>query len=294
MSTAADLNQISDEDLDGLGPGQIEALKAELWEPPRSGLERRREPIVGLGDSWFDYQPAGFDILDFLNARDEYNVIDHGEAGDTLENMAYGTEFKKRSWKPRKPRLNDVIEDLKDNHARVLLVSGGGNDIAGPELDQLLNHAATKKPPLREAHATFLFDEIFRPAFEHIFQRVWAERPDTHIIGHGYGYVLSDGRGVINVFGMGFIGPWLRPAFTRKRITSSKVQQRLMRGLIDRMNDLMESLAAEHPRFHAIDARPILDPTSEVWANELHLRPSYFRKVAAMFHDQIQEVLRED
>src|SRR5262245_26532291 len=48
--------------------------------------------LVAEGDSWFDYLP-GLDILDQLKLRHGYDIVKLSAAGDTLENIAFGTEI---------------------------------------------------------------------------------------------------------------------------------------------------------------------------------------------------------
>lgn len=46
--------------------------------------------IVAEGDSWFDYLP-GTDLVDCLRYHHGYYIKNYAKAGDTLENMIYGT-----------------------------------------------------------------------------------------------------------------------------------------------------------------------------------------------------------
>ncbi|MEO1475933.1 MAG: hypothetical protein AAFS13_06075 [Pseudomonadota bacterium] len=281
-----------DDELDAMTQDDMAAYTAELWES-RSRMDVRAMaetmdvsiPLVAVGDSWFDYQPAGFDILDFLQRMREYQVLDHGEAGDTVENMAYGTEFRRRGFRPRPPRLDEALDDLRDSGAMFFLLSGGGNDVAGPQLEGLLNHAETGLPALRADHVDYLVDTVFRGAFEHIFKRVWAVDPNIQIIGHGYGNAIPDGRAVIRIGAKQWIGPWLRPALTRKRILRADDRQAVVTELITRLNDLLKALDQQYPNYHAIDARAVINHSD--WENELHLKDSAFRRVAMLFHDKI-------
>ena len=68
----------------------------------RAGEENDEEVIVAEGDSWFNYGVgrirAGRDILH--NLTEHYKIIKVAKAGDTLENMVYGTSLN--LWKKRK------------------------------------------------------------------------------------------------------------------------------------------------------------------------------------------------
>ena len=50
--------------------------------------------IVAEGDSWFDY-PLKKDVIDYLIKRG-YAIKKFSKAGDTLENMIYGSDYKKK------------------------------------------------------------------------------------------------------------------------------------------------------------------------------------------------------
>lgn len=290
------LKDMTAEELDAMGRKEVEDYVADLWPARKESYLRTLaaakdhvKPIVGLGDSWFDYQPAGFDILDFLQDMDEYEIINHGDAGDTLENMSYGTDYKKRKWKPKKRRLKEALKDLKESQAKVLLLSAGGNDVTGESLEGLLNHASSGLKALRNAHVNFLFQEALPRAFEQVFKETWAVDPSVQIIGHGYGYAIPDGRGV-GVFGFNFTGPWLRPALTKKRILDMATQQKIITTLINRFADFLMALDAKHENFHALDLRSMLPPSRDFWENELHLKNSAYKAVAAEFDAKIQEV----
>lgn len=295
MITDLNILDLDATELDAMTPDQMASYAADLWRDGSSKLERGRAlstsgrvPIVALGDSWFDYQPIGFDILDFLQRVPEYQIYDHGEAGDTLENMVYGTDFKRRTFRPSKPRLEDTLDDLRLSGAKFLLLSGGGNDFAGNELENLLNHAETGYSPIRDNHLDYLVETVFRGAFEALFERVWAIDPNIQIIGHGYGNAVPDGRAVIQIGRFQWVGPWLRPAFAKKRIVCSCQAQEIITTLISRLNGLLQSLESQYANYHALDARTVIEPSD--WENELHLKNSAFRRVAMLFRDKIDEL----
>ena len=97
-----------------------------------------KKKIVAEGDSWFNYA-AGLDILNHL--------VDLGhamrkiaQAGDSLEDMVFGTKFGLNFSRQGFRTLDHTIQLLKDDHADLLLFSGGGNDIAGDVIDAYFDH----------------------------------------------------------------------------------------------------------------------------------------------------------
>jgi hypothetical protein len=256
-----------------------------------------RIEIVAEGDSWFDYVPAYLenplrgDLLGHLHAMPHYRVQRIAKAGDTLENLVYGTEYDESSWSPAPPQFEATLKLLGSTRPDVFLFSGGGNDLAGPELDGMLNHRATGLPPLRSADADAFFAGFVKGAYRDMIVRVSETSPGTHIFLHGYDYAIPDGRAVIRIVpGWSYIGPWLRPAFVRKRILDIAVMRPIVNDLIRRLNDVLAELAAEFDHVHHIDVRGTVGDGN--WANELHPTSKGFGLVAKLFDEKIRKVIK--
>ncbi len=85
------LQDYSDEQLDRLTPEEIAQMMSELdANTLEFSLEATStEPVlVAEGDSWFDYAPAGLDIIACLKQFFNYKIYNVSKAGDTLDNMA--------------------------------------------------------------------------------------------------------------------------------------------------------------------------------------------------------------
>lgn len=98
--------------------------------------------IVAEGDSWFDY-PLKKDIIDYLIEKG-YGIKKFSKAGDSLENMVYGSEYKKEG--DRVTHLGPIslqktLNAIKKYKPNFVLFSGGGNDIVGSEISNYLNHS---------------------------------------------------------------------------------------------------------------------------------------------------------
>lgn len=284
---------IDDATLDRMTPEEVARIIAQT---EGQALEITRETaapgevLVSEGDSWFDYSLAGLDIIDNLRRFFGYRIHNVAKAGDTLDNMAWGTGFRRRDWHRNRPPLEETLEAVEEYRPRVVLLSGGGNDVAGEEFSSYLNHKASGKPPVRDAYVDYMLKTYFRGALEHIFDEIWGRDDSIHIVFHGYGHAPPDGRAVIRipVFDFQFVGPWLRPALTAKGYTGRLERERIVHDLIDRYNDMLRTLARDDPRgrLHYVDLRPII--RSEDWENELHLCNSAYRRVAAELDRKIQ------
>jgi hypothetical protein len=279
-------------------PEEIQRVKAQLWDSAyekvstRSavrafGLTAQRPTVVAEGDSWFDYLP-GLDILDNLRRDYGYRVIKHAAAGDTIVNMAWGTSIR-RNFGELPAQLPLTLDSIRRHRPQFLLISGGGNDIAGTEFAAFLNHRDSGLPPFRKEFARSVV-AVFERAYRHIIDSAFAINSDLHVIVHGYGNAIPDGTAVINFIpNFKFVGPWLRPSLARNRIDFSTTGRDIVRQLIGMHNDMLAALAADYgAQVHYIDLRPIIADSD--WVNELHLTSAGYRKVAAQFHNLMQSL----
>ncbi len=242
--------------------------------------------IVAQGDSWFDYLP-GTDIIDCLKRHYRYDISKHAKAGDTLENMIYGTDIN-RHFERISPPIDVILRRLGQLKPKVFLFSGGGNDVAGEEFESYLNHNNSGLPVLREQFVNNMINTVFRTCFEDLISRVAEVSRDTHIVVHGYGRTVPTGQGVNFLF-FTFAGPWLRPALAKKGIFDPLAQREAVFTLIDRFNDMLQTLDQNYSQFHYVDLRDMLDPDND-WVDELHLRNSAYARVAERIHQQIQSL----
>jgi hypothetical protein len=239
--------------------------------------------LIAEGDSWFDY--PFFDVLEMLES-DGWKIESGAHKGDNLEDMAYSGG-----------QLDDFtrcIEKIlrRGVEPRAILLSGGGNDIAGDEFAILLNHAASGSKGLSAKVVDGIVDERLAAAYTTILAAVTEVckatigRPIRTII-HGYDYPIPDGRGVLGGFGP-LPGPWLEPGLRRKGYHPVPEGTPMLVTLIDRFNAMLRRVAATggfgHVRY--LDLRKTLaggGSYKDWWANELHPTKKGFRAIAAKF-----------
>jgi lysophospholipase L1-like esterase len=236
------------------------------------GGSRSAGVLVAEGDSWFDY--PWNDIIELLEDRHAYDVESVAHKGDTVEEMAYSggqlEEFTRR------------LEKLIRRHdiPKAILLSAGGNDVAGLEFKILLNHASSPVAGLNQQIVSGVVDERIRFAYVTIISaitRICEVRTGRRIpiLVHGYDYPVPDGRGFLGGWSV-LPGPWLEPGFRAKGYESLDERKKWARELITRFNRMLEGLSAipEYSHVRYVKLLGTLsgeDATYKAWwDNELH------------------------
>lgn len=255
--------------------------------------EPERHPlIVAEGDSWFDYPIKG-DLLDALRKKHGYTIYQVSKAGALLEDMAYGVSSK--FWGNQVPQIVQTMEMVSKYQPSLVLISGGGNDIAGPEFAAYVNRKAKGIDPLREEVVDHMVSTVMRRAYQVFIgamERVATEGGfSLKILGHNYDFPNPDGRGysVTNFIpGFSYVGPWLKPTLDLKGYSSAEGRQILKRILL-KFSDLQDQLAQSNAVFETVSFQGLLSPTSKRdWDNEMHPTWNGFKKIASVMDEKIQ------
>ena len=248
--------------------------------------------LVAEGDSWFDY--PFYDVLKLLDDEFGYRIESGAHRGDAVEAMAYAGGQLQGIVK----RLDQLAQDGKVPKA--ILLSGGGNDIAGPEFGMLLNH---KDSPIAGLNASVLdgvIDQRIRTAYVQILsivtsvsKQLWPRQPPIPILVHGYDYPVPDGRGFLGGWGP-LPGPWLEPGFREKNFADLQERIAIAATLIERFNVMLQSIVAmtEFRHVNYVDLRNTLSTRpadyKKWWGNELHPTREGFIKVTQRFVDVLR------
>jgi lysophospholipase L1-like esterase len=246
--------------------------------PARAGV------LVAEGDSWFDY--PWHDVLRMLEDDHGYDVESVAHKGDTVESMAYGGQLEE---------FTRLIERLLRSQGVIptaILLSGGGNDVAGREFGILINHVRSAHAGLNAQVVRGVIDERVFDAYVAILAAVTAvcrrrTGAPIPIIIHGYAHPVPDGRGVLGGWGA-LPGPWLQPGFHDKGFRERDTCVKMAADLIDRFNAMLRRVTAmtefNHVRY--VDVRGALSNGADYrtwWANELHPTKRGFEAVADRF-----------
>lgn len=248
--------------------------------------------LVAEGDSWFDY-PLN-DVLRLLEDLHAYDVESVAHKGDRIEEMAYGGgQLEELTRRLEKLLRRNVIPTA-------VLLSGGGNDVAGDEFGVLLNHARSVVPGLNEQILAGVIDQRVRIAYITILSaitRVCEQRINQRIpiLVHGYDYPVPDGRGFLGGWGP-LPGPWLELGFREKGFKDMPERLKIAKQLIDRFNAMLKDMASlsEFPHVQYINIRGTLSVGVDYkkwWANELHPTARGFELVTERFASALAGLL---
>jgi lysophospholipase L1-like esterase len=218
--------------------------------------------IAAEGDSWFQYPILLKDVIDCV--FDDYAVFCRSEAGDTLDNMV---------------RRKEYLDALERTGGRLLLLSGGGNDlVAGGELAQ---HLRPFDPAL--APAEYLlpsFNGVLDAAManiERIVRDVGRAFTGASVICHGYDYAVPAN------------GKWLGKPMKSRGIKDASLQKDIATVMVDRLNTRLRTLANQSPRLSYVDCRGVVGAGR--WHDELHPTNAGYADVAARIEAEIKRLL---
>jgi hypothetical protein len=247
--------------------------------------------LVAAGDSWFDYPLH--DVLKLLDDEHGYNIESAAHRGDPIEFMFYQDgQLDKFARCVEKVAAHGVAP-------KAVLLSGGGDDIAGKEFGMLLNNAESQIAGWNGEIVDGLINTRIVTAYKSMLVAI-DEICRTHfkmtppILVHGYDYPVPDGRGFLG--GWPFPGPWLEPGFREKMFADLRANVQLMRDIIDSFNNMLAALVKD-PAFanvRYLDLRNTLSTNLNDyqlwWANELHPTEKGFSAVADKFADALSRL----
>jgi hypothetical protein len=266
-------------------PAKLDAKRSGLVKA--AGGPKSRGTLVAEGDSWFDYPMT--DVLGCLEDEHGFDVDSVAHKGDRIEEMAYsGGQLEDFTRTIERLLRREIIP-------KAVLLSGGGNDIAGDDFAVLLNHAKSARPGLNDAVVKGIIDERIRDCYVAILSavteicRARLGNP-LRIIVHGYGYAVPDGRGFLGGWWI-LPGPWLKPGFDLKDY-GKKARQPVVDALIDRFNSMLKGVSSLPGFGHVmyLDLRSELPSGSNYrdwWTNELHPTERGFKSVARRFANAV-------
>lgn len=254
--------------------------------------------IVAEGDSWFNYIIQK-DVIDYLiEPPHKMPIVSVAKPGHMLIDMTYGTEVHEANGKRKRKedqQITNTLSVVNKYKPKAFLFSGGGNDVAGPELIGYLRHASQNNGKVDWPRVTSLIQDTYGQAYRDLFAKVDEKSPGIQFITHGYTHPFPDGRGAKFPIGRFQVsGPWLGPAFHKMGYVNDTDNFNDIVKMMNLFNDTLQDIASENERFHALDLREIIPINAtnykEWWANELHLKAKGFKAVAGAFAEKMKEL----
>jgi len=266
--------------------GKLERAKQRLYQEPN-------KPIVIMeGDSWFEYPVFLTDVSDYMIQQSQFIAYSVAAAGDEVENMA------------EKAREDDYSFGLHPSeHKRVacFLLSGGGNDIVGKNLETILIPDVKSSNPsdyIHDKNYNKRLNELmgyYREIIVGVTTRY--TNKDFRVLIHGYDYGIPHGPVDWEAPQRdGWTGKYLRAAGVPDE--KRDLQYKIVQELIDRFNESQIKLAKEFKgQVIHVDNRKTIprliesetadwigsDPKEAGWNDELHPNSLGFAKVAKNF-----------
>lgn len=247
------------------------------------GIDKDGEVLVAEGDSWFEY--PWNDVLSMLEENHGYDVEEVATPGHRIQDMAYdGSQLRSFTRKIEKVIRRSIMPSA-------ILLSGGGNDIAGDEFAVLLNNASAPNRGLNQSIVSEIINKRIMNAYVTIISavtEVCKKRigQTVPILMHGYDYAVPDGRGYW------LFGPWLEPGFSGKGYNDMEERKLIVKDLIDQFNEMLGTISRLSGFNHVIhvDIRDTLPNDSSYkswWDNELHPTKDGYEIVARKFADAL-------
>lgn len=227
--------------------------------------------MVSEGDSWFQH-PLLDDIIDNISRM--YPTYCTAAAGDTIRNWFAKGEY---------------LKAVRSVQPRVLILSGGGNDILGDDLKKFLTMFTDG--PEGENPARFFTPEFAKELddiadiYRNIFEHFKTERPDMPILLHSYDYPRPKPANA------GKSSNWLGQYFDKFNITRPADRTAAVKHMIDEFNRRLKKVASKYPdQVHYLDLRNQVRDGQ--WDDEIHPNNSGFQNVSGLFLRKISELLR--
>lgn len=266
---------------------KVAAFEARSARAAAAGKAAPVAPLLLLanGDSWFNYP-----LVDNGPACGETDIlVKLGRIGTPRPHILsvahWGETSVDEMALPKQKRMKDMLQDRANWGRRgkpdAILLSAGGNDIAGDQFCIFINDASAGKP-LNDARlkiAMGIIEASYREFFD--FRNKYAQ--GVPIYGHCYDFAIPDGKSPP----FPGVGPWLQPSLHFSGQTNLAANKRaiieamvLLKGLLDRLARTARN------NFRLIDTHGTIKNESE-WANELHPKEDAFGKFADLFRKRL-------
>jgi hypothetical protein len=235
--------------------------------------------IFAEGDSWFDYPKilgTGGGVIAHIEKLSRVSIL----------NMAhYGDEARAMLSLPQRRRIESLFKDASLGTFDVMLMSGGGNDIAGDQFCLWLHDHLPGMPASSAIDAQRLQDvlEVVEIAYRELIALRNDLAPGCHIVTHSYDFAQPSDEGVCGV------GPWLKPSLDYRGWTDPRDQYEIVKQMLVAFDGMLTTIAQSASKFTVVHLHGLLNPATE-WHNEIHPNREGYRKVAIAFNNTLAAI----
>lgn len=252
--------------------------------------------IIAEGDSWFAYPRkwilfgADINVIHHLEEQisgtNSVNLLRLASNGDEAVDMTSGKQFKK---------LYKILKKNKQ-YIRILMFSGGGNDIVGKnDMLPLLNEYedgfsyldCINLPRLEQKIAAILL------AYKRLIALCEDIVPDAKIVSHTYDIVKPWDQGAEFFFGLIKTKPWVYPYLMRRGIPE-ELHFPIIEYILTKFGEALVALASDPAvgnRLVVVKTQGTLRPGSKQdWLNEIHPTPAGFKKIYTKIYQEMRRI----
>jgi hypothetical protein len=264
---------------------EIRKLKHQAIMFARSSNPITTNPLnlLACGDSWFDYPLDGHlygPHTDVLAQVKDVSTI----APEIYSLAHFGYTSTQEIGFQRQQMLVEALQDDKNGKFDAILMSGGGNDIAGDALVVWLNDARTVSGRIDLAlNKDRLFGALssIKASYLDLIAIRDEFLPGAPIFAHSYDYPVVSGIGVCGK------GPWLKPSLEfcgwTDPVSGGVIISHMMLAFALMLDDL-----AFDAKNNFVHVKTLGTIGADRWANELHPNPDGFKMIGQKFVDALR------
>jgi lysophospholipase L1-like esterase len=236
--------------------------------------------LLADGDSWFDYPLNGSVFGPHTDVIAQLPGV--CSIPPTILNLAhYGYTSTQEMGYARQQAISKAISDPSNGVFDAILMSGGGNDIAGDSLCIWLNDAAdVGNDPTRAVNQTRFTAAVnmVKASYLDLIALRDDLLPGAPIFVHDYDYAIPSGKSA-SILGVYSMGPWLKPSLEYCGWTDPAQGAAIIKGVMQQFAAMLAELASQ-PENNLVHVQTQGTTDVSTWPNELHPGPDGFRAVA--------------
>jgi hypothetical protein len=234
--------------------------------------------VLAIGDSWFWYpinnlmSPINYELD--LTDLDSAILVRGGLGAEAAHYVK--PRFLKQITQDVKKKPGKKGEVVRGQKLKAILLSGGGNDVAG--LDDMLYILNENNSKAKKAEDCFHKDRFperlqrIKNDYETLLKTIRKHQTKIPIFVHCYDYAPPNGKGFLG------IGMWLKKPMEEAKVPK-KLHIPVVKALIDHLADILQNLHDPKNNLVFVDSRGALSQTDDDWANELHPTSRGFTKL---------------